>query len=172
MQSLAEIEIGALNTTISHCFQELSGTASVHYEVFVNYNALREAIKAWKQTEKRGTLLIDVNVYGSRDATGVVSSVFSRSRLYFQHPYHYDGSAKYDNPHYLSFSNIENPEPPTLSLENTSLYQTERSTKCNISKVLENLDQQEYVRQADVDPRVRTPLLKFVLLFYLSVLLI
>jgi SWI/SNF-related matrix-associated actin-dependent regulator of chromatin subfamily A3 len=170
LQSFTEIEIGALNTTISHCFQELSGTASVRYEVFVNYNALREAIQAWKQTGKRGTLPLDVNVYGSRDATGVVGKVFSGARLYFQHPYHYDDSAKYDNPHYLSFSNIANPES-RISLGNTSVYQTERSAKCDISKVLENLDQQEYVRQADIDSRVQTPLLKFVLLFYLSVLL-
>jgi len=171
LQSFTEIEIGALNTAISHCFQELSGTASVRYEVFVNYNALREATQAWKRTGKRGTLPIDVNVYGSRDATGAVGRVFSTARLYFQHPYHYDSSAKYDNPHYLSFSNIANPESPIISSENTSVYQTERSTTCNISKVLENLDQQEYVRQADIDSRIRTPLLKFVPLFYLSILL-
>lgn len=159
LQSFTGIEIGALNIAISHCFQELSGTASVRYEVFVPYNALREAIQAWKQTGKRGTLPIDINVYGSRDATGVVGRVFSRARLYFQHPYHYDGSAKYDNPHYLSFLNIANPAPTIIPSGNTSVYQTERSAKCNISKVLENLDQQEYVRQADIDSRIQTPLL-------------
>ncbi len=141
LQSFTEIEVGILNTAISHCFEELSGTTSVRYEVFINYKVLREASQAWKRTGKRGTLPVDINVYGSRDATRVVGWVFSRARLYFQYPYHYDGSAKYDNPHYLSFSNIANPEPPIISSEDASVYQTERFAKCNISKVLENLDQ-------------------------------
>jgi len=166
LQSITEIDIGVLNTIISQCFQGLLETTSVRYEAFVNYNVLKEAIQAWKQTGKRGTLPIDVNVYGSRDATRVVGRVFSRARLYFQHPYFYDGSTKYINPHYISFSNIANPESPILSPWKTALCQTERSSKFNISKVLENLDQQEYVHQANIDSRVRTSLLKFVPLFY------
>ncbi|KAH8687414.1 SNF2 family N-terminal domain-containing protein [Tricladium varicosporioides] len=159
LRLITGIEIGALNTNISHCFQELSETASVRYEFFINVDVLREAIQAWKQTGKRGILPIDINVYGSRDATGVVGRVFSRARLYFQHPYRFDGSAEYDNPHYLSFSNIVNPESLILSPWNISVYQAKRSSNYNISKVLENLDQQEYVRQVDIDSRVRTPLL-------------
>jgi hypothetical protein len=159
---LAGIEIGVLNTTISHCFQDLLGSAFIRYEAFVGPNVWGEAIQTWRQTGKRGRLPINVNVYGSRDAIEAVGKVFSRARLYFQHPYRCDDSIKYENPHYLSFSNIGIPESPTLtSWSTTSLHQTERYSKCNISEVLENLDQQEYVRQANIDSRVRTPLLRF-----------
>jgi hypothetical protein len=161
LQSLAGIEIGVLNTNISHCFQDLLGSAFIRYEAFVRPNVWGEAIQTWRQTGKRGKLPIDVNVYGSRDATEAVGKVFSRARLYFQHPYRCDGSTKYENPHYLSFSNIGTHESRILTSWSTSVYQTERSLKCNISEVLENLDQQEYVRQANIDSRVRTLLLRF-----------
>lgn len=138
---------------------------SVRYEVFVSYNTFTEAIRAWKQTGKRGSLLVDVNVYGSRDNKGHVDAVFCRAGLYFQHPYRYDISVKYDNPHYLSFSNNEFPESALSSSCETLPIEAERSPQCNISEVLENLDQQDYVRQAESDFRIRTSLLKFVSFF-------
>jgi len=165
LQSLAETEVGVLNKAISHCFQDLSGTTSIRYESFVDSNVWREAIQTWKQTGKRGILPVNVHVYGSRDGKEAVGKVFSRARLYFQHPYHCDSSIEYENPHYLNFGNITVSEAPILSSWSTS-YQTERSSKYNISEAFINLDQQEYVRQANIDSRIRTPLLRFVILCY------
>lgn len=158
-------EVGILNTAVSHCFQDLSECTSIRYEAFVDPNAWGEALRTWKQTGRRGRLPVDVHVYGSRDTAEAAGKVFSRARLYFQHPSHCGNSTKYENPHYLSFSNIPISESPLLTSWSASVYQTERSSKCNISKVLENLDQQEYVRQANIDSRVRTPMLRFVLLY-------
>jgi SWI/SNF-related matrix-associated actin-dependent regulator of chromatin subfamily A3 len=161
-----------LNTTISHCIQQLSWNISVRYEAFVSHNAWREAVQTWKESGKRGQLPVGVQVYGLRDATEDVGKVFSRARLYFQHPDYCDSSTTYENPHYLSFSNLTISEPPMFTSWNTSVYQAGRSSKCNISEVLEGLDQQQYVRQANIDPRVRTPLLWFVASLLLPIPLI
>jgi hypothetical protein len=166
LRSFAETEIGVLNTAISHCLQELSGNTSIHYEALLDSNAWKEAIRTWRQTGNRGRFLTDINVYGPRDAREAVGKVFSKARLYFQHPYRCNGYNKYDNPHYLSFSNIAIPESPIVKSGRTLVYQTERPSKCNISEAFENLDQQEYVRQANIDSRVRTLLLRFVLPCY------
>ncbi|EPE30717.1 P-loop containing nucleoside triphosphate hydrolase [Glarea lozoyensis ATCC 20868] len=159
LQSFAKSDVGVLNTAISHCLQELSGNTSIRYEALLDSNAWKEAIRTWRQTGNRGRFLTDINVYGPRDATEAVGKVFSKARLYFQHPYRCNGYNKYDNPHYLSFSNIAIPESPIVKSGRTLVYQTERPSKCKISEAFENLDQQEYVRQANIDSRVRTLLL-------------
>jgi hypothetical protein len=159
---MTETEIAVLNTTISHCIQQLSWNISVRYEAFVSHNAWRAAVQTWKESGKRGQLPVDMQVYGLRGATEAVSKAFSRSRLFFQHPDYCDISITYENPHYLSFSNLTISGPPISTPWSTSVYQAGRSSKCNISEVLEGLDQQQYVRQANIDPRVRTLLLWFV----------
>lgn len=159
---MAGTELGVLNISISHCFRDLSCSTSIRYEAFIDSSVLEEAVQAWKQTGKKGCFPVDIYVYGSRDAMEPVSKVFSRAKLYFQHPYHRDGSSMYENPHYLSFSNIATSESPSLTRWSTSIHQSEKPSHCTISDVLKDLDQKGSICPANIDFRVRTPLLRFV----------
>lgn len=166
LQSSAEMDIAVLNTNISRCHRDLESSTSIRYEGFVSVDTWKAEIQAWKKTGKAGSMSININIYGTRDHTETVGRVFSKARLYLQHPYYCDDTKKYENPHYISFQSI-----PDTALDNPSAHismirTTSALSQFNVSSLLENLQQHEYLRQIQVDRRIKTILRRFASLIY------
>lgn len=161
LQSSTETDVAVLNSNISRCFRDLETRAPVNYEGFVDANTWQDLIQTWKKTVKAGVMSVDINIYGSRNDSHVVGKVFSKAKLYFQHPHHCDSGVKYENPHYLSLPNISG-----LKLENPSASVTPVRTASilsgyNIPSVLDGLHQHENLFQVELDYRIKATLRRF-----------
>lgn len=162
LQASTETDIALLNTNVSDCFRALQNWDSVRYEGYLDVDAWRGQMQTWKHTGKAGITTIDINIYGSRKVFEVVGNVFSTARLYFQHPHHCQGIVKYENPHFLSLPNI----PDTILDSHTAFVTPVRGIatqrQCDVFSVLENLHKHGYLREAVVDHRIKTELLRYV----------
>ncbi len=162
LQSSKRTDIAVLNMNISRCFRDLESRPSVVYEGFVNMETWKDQIRTWNKTGKAGIISIDINVYGSRHDLEAVGKVFSNTRFYFQHLHHWDGTVKYENPHYLSFPNISDARIDGFSASVASIRAASTLPVCDMLSVFESLHQHEYLRQTEVDRRIETPLRRFV----------
>lgn len=160
VQSSSGADVSLMNRHVSGCFRELREDASIRYEGFVEIASLQEWMQAWKKTGKAGNLSVDINIYGPLVDLEKVGELLSKTRLYLQHPHHCPQSARYKNPHYLTFSNspsLDANVPPVLA---SSIQGVLNVHQYSVSNALEDLHQREYLRQVEVDQRIRTPLLR------------
>jgi hypothetical protein len=168
LRSSTEIDIAVLNVKVSDCLRELQNHSWVRYEGFIAVDEWANKTHAWHKTGKAGTMSVNINVSGTRDLFELVGKVFSTAKLYLQQPYYCDDFTKYSNPHYLSFPSTAEANADFFSTPLTLQEATPTLHQCDISHVLKDLHQHEYLRPVDVDRCIKTPLLRFVHLFSLG----
>lgn len=160
LQKAPGADVAVMNTHVSSCLRNLRKDASIRYEGLMDIVEWQETMQAWKKTGKAGNLTVDINVYGPLEDFEKVGRALSKARLYLQHPHHSTEGALYKNPHYLTFSNAPNLnlDVPTVAVSSTQGVPS--VPQYSVSYALEDLHQREYLRQIEVDQRIRTPLLK------------
>jgi len=158
LRSPNDTDIAVLNKNITLCLQDVHDRASVRYESFIDAHEWKERIKTWKQTGKPCTLAVNIVVYGSRHELSTIGTIFSKARLYFQHPIHCHPGIEYDNPHYLSFSGV-----PGLDIDTSAASPSTQVVpilpQYSVLSCLEDLHQQGNLRRIEVDSSIQTELL-------------
>ena len=110
-------------------------------------------------------------VFGVRSIGAALAKEFSKRRLFLQHPNPMPQYISYENPQYLTIvaSSLPNGAflPPISVTASQPEDGTARSNSANIDDdtsdviaVIDNLPQQEYLSEANIDERVTTPLLR------------
>ncbi|KAI9148085.1 DNA repair protein RAD5B [Paramyrothecium foliicola] len=117
-------------------------------------------------SKRTGTMAI--LVFGPRSIADKVAQDLSRRHLFLQHPYPMCNELPYENPQYLdmvgsSFTNGSVLPPIPLDLSKASANQaTDQAGDAiaDLASVMENLPNYGYSPDAQIDGRIKTPLLK------------
>lgn len=158
LQSANGTDIAVLNKHTTRCLQDVQDQTSIRYESFIEANEWTERIKVWNQTGKPCMLALNVVVYGSRPELSTIGTIFSKARLYFQHPIRCPPGIEYNNPHYLSFSEITGSSVDTLAAS-SSTQVVPMQPQYSVLSCLEDLHQQGSLRSIQVNSSIRTELL-------------
>lgn len=158
LQSANGTDIAVLNKHTTRCLQDVQDQTSVRYESFIEANEWTERIKVWNQTGKPCMLALNVVVYGSHPELPTIGTIFSKARLYFQHPIRCPPGIEYNNPHYLSFSEITGSSVDTLAAS-SSTQVVSMQPQYSVLSCLEDLHQPGSLRSIQVNSSIQTKLL-------------
>ena len=153
-------DFGILNT---HIAEAVGGLArpSVRFEPLARISTLRETIgRATKAND--AVARVNINVYGSKDASKDVGRHLSAQKVYLQRPDQQCPGSTYDNPHVLKLPEIQN-----LSIEykvNGTKDAVSRSDKTDnfgkaISDLYASLKRGTGLKRVEGDNRLKTILL-------------
>ena len=158
LRSANGTDIAVLNKHTTRCLQDVQDQTSIRYESFIETNEWTEGIRVWNQTGKPCILALNVVVYGSRPDLSTIGTIFSKARLYFQHPIRCPPGIEYNNPHYLSFSEITGSSVDTLAAS-SSTQAVPMQPQYSILSCLEDLHQHGSLRSIQVNSSIQTELL-------------
>ncbi|KAL1967715.1 hypothetical protein VTN77DRAFT_2972 [Rasamsonia byssochlamydoides] len=157
LQYVKDVDVAVLNTQITHGIWSMDRFDSVRYEVFVPGDEFRTSIFTWTNKGKPVDFSVDITIYGPARHRDHIGNVLSDAGLYLQHPRCCSNHVKYDNPHYLV---LPRSSKPVLQLPSPSLTpEVTPNAPIDLTTVLDGLDQRGSVRDADIDMRIKTPLL-------------
>ena len=153
-------DFGILNTHIAKAVEDLE-RPSVQFEPLVHISTLYETIgRAVKASD--AVVRVNINVYGSKDASKDVGRHLSAQKVYLQRPDQQRSGSIYDNPHVLKL-----PEIQTLSIEHKidgTKDKVSRSDKTDnfgkaISDLYASLKRGTGLKRVEGDNRLKTILL-------------
>lgn len=99
-------EFGVLNTHASKALENLVQQSSLQFEAIGSTQTIRETIgRVTKATD--AVVRININVYGPRESCQQIGRHFSSQKLYLQRPDKLRIGSTYENPHVLSFSDMQ-----------------------------------------------------------------
>ncbi|KAJ4379321.1 hypothetical protein N0V86_005366, partial [Didymella sp. IMI 355093] len=133
---------------------------SLEFEVYAPIRAIRETIsKATK--EKDAIARVQINVYGTRAASGAVGRELSSRKIYLQQPECIRSDTIYDNPHFLKLGEHEAAEDIQSSaiVESLSEENTRQAVKETITGVYSALTRGQHLQALEGDRRLCTSLL-------------
>jgi SWI/SNF-related matrix-associated actin-dependent regulator of chromatin subfamily A3 len=142
---------------------------TLEFEVYAPIRAIRETIsKATK--EKDAIARVQINVYGTRAASGAVGRELSSRKIYLQQPECIRSDTVYDNPHFLKLGEHEAAEDIKSSAVVESLPEenTRQVVKETISGVYSALTRGQHLQALEGDRRLSTSLLSYVSFFLLA----
>ena len=115
--------------------------------------------------------MMAILIFGPRSVADTLARDLSRFHLFLQHPYQLPPNVVYDNPQYLSIvgSSFANgailppiaAEPPQQVTDRPD--ELGQTGEMDITAVMDNLPKHNYLKEAHVDGRVASPLLRCVL---------
>lgn len=182
--SEAGIIIATLNTKTFNQLHSLQEAASLSWEGLVPTQILSNSTNADEKASVRKVVKINLNVYGSPEASEEVARELSRNELFLQDPECIRENSCYENPQFLKIPTEEiasspgaeqplreddqrlNDARPSLaeSAHEQTLILTEPEANFEFDRMIDHFAQRSDLQQAYVDPRVRTNLLESVFL--------
>ena len=157
-----DVDIGVLDANATKALQSLDEVGSVTYEAVADASDFDQRVRTWKNKGKLADWNLEINIYGHREAREKVSKLLSAARLYLQQPRCLAGGLSVENPHIITFPNLTTQSqsgqlPIALQIPECSLATSTR----DLTEVLEDLDQDDYLGLVDVDYRITSTLLKY-----------
>jgi SWI/SNF-related matrix-associated actin-dependent regulator of chromatin subfamily A3 len=113
-ESSSEIELyfpngtnfGVLNTHASNALESLVQQSSLQFEAIASIQSIRETIgRVTKATD--AVVRVNINIYGPRESCQEVGRHLSSQKLYLQRPDKLRTGLTYENPHFLSFADMQ-----------------------------------------------------------------
>jgi hypothetical protein len=165
-----------MQTKIQHALQKLMSCSEerVRYEALVHQAEFKEKLDTAMQPlgvdKSKLPWSMSIQIFGVRSIADTVAKELSKYRLFLQHPCPVPFNAVYENPQYFSMvgSSFSNGAVlPPISVETT-----QREIESNavseeldhgldeLKAVMNNLPRHDYLREADVDERINTDLLR------------
>ena len=154
-------EFGVLNTHASKALENLVQKSSLQFEAIGSIQTIRETIgRVTKATD--AVVRVNINVYGPRESCQEVGRHLSSQKLYLQRPDKLRIGSTYENPHFLSFSDMQ-----ISSYENQLDVGINRAPKLDdaekfretISNVYSSLTRGAKLRKIEGDRRLKRTLL-------------
>jgi len=154
-------EFGVLNTHASKALETLVQKSSLQFEAIGSIQTIRETIgRVTKATD--AVVRVNINVYGPRESCQEVGRHLSSQKLYLQRPDKLQIGSTYENPHFLSFSDMQ-----ISSYENQLDVGSNRAPKLDdaekfretISNVYSSLTRGAKLRKIEGDRRLKRTLL-------------
>jgi hypothetical protein len=143
--------------------EDLVERPSVQFEALTHIMTLRETIG---RAEKAGDAVarVDINVYGSPEASRSIGRHLSANKVYLQRPDQQRPGSVYDNPHVLKFPEMQvssinyKPEGTGDSASRSDIDNNSHFRKA-ISDVYASLKRGSRLKRLEGDNRLRTCLL-------------
>lgn len=134
----------------------------IRYEAFVEVEDFSNSVITWANKGGTVNFPVEIIIFGNGKIREQIGKMLSDVEIYLQHPRYYSDQIQYDNPHFLEFSHTPK---PTLQLLSPSLTPPNASRQPapspGLNTMLDNLGQIENLSDADIDPRVIIPLLRY-----------
>jgi len=152
---------GALNDHASGALEDLVRQPNISFEAIGSVQTIRETIGRVTKAPD-AVVRVNINIYGPKESKLEVGRHLSSQKLYLQRPDTLRIGSVYENPHVLSFSDLE-----ISSYENQLDVQIERTLKRDdgerlretISKVYSSLTRGTNLNKVEGDFRLKTTLL-------------
>ena len=162
-------DVAVLNEQTGQTLKALQESCSVSYGAYSSVNQWTKLSQSSKKAGKDLYVLVDINVYGFKNARTAVGQYLSSKQTYLQHPGYQDESTLYDNPHFLQIPGVT-PDKETLDAKalgdevvNVDGESLRTSTQIKIDEtvtaVFEFLTRLNFLKRVEADSRVRTTLL-------------
>lgn len=155
-------EFANVNLKTANGLRSLLEFPSIRYEAYITAKEWAEKLKMCKIKTNKVKLTAMINVYGSREISGMVGHRLSKAGLYLQHPDHWDPTSQYENPHFFKLPQTYFSEPESVSEDTVKILPIQSMSLPNYSCVFDTLSRHKYLRHSEIDPRIITPLLPFV----------
>jgi SWI/SNF-related matrix-associated actin-dependent regulator of chromatin subfamily A3 len=154
-------EFGLLNSHISKALLDLIDRPSIQFDAIASTLTLRETIgRAVKESD--AVVRVDINVYGSTDASEAVGRHLSTHHVYLQRPDRKRPGSVYDNPHVLKFADMQMPSHEhqlELVVPRVSTSGDAEQFRQTVSKVYASLTRGTKLNRVEGDRRLGTQLL-------------
>lgn len=157
-------EFGVLDIHTSKALDNLVQQSGIQFEAIGSIQTIREIIgRVTKQAD--AVTRVNINTYGPRDSRKIVGRHLSGHKLYLQRPDKPRIGSIYENPHFLSFadmqiSSYENQlDVGSIKAPKTGASDTFGKT---ISNVYSSLTRGEKLGKIKGDRRLKSPLLPYV----------
>lgn len=99
-------EFGVLNNHASKALESLVRQSNLQFEAIASIQTIRETIgRVTKATD--AVVRVNINVYGPRESCQEVGRYLSSQKLYLQRPDKLRAGSAYENPHVLSFADMQ-----------------------------------------------------------------
>ncbi|KAI0010503.1 SNF2 family N-terminal domain-containing protein [Xylariaceae sp. FL0662B] len=113
---------------------------------------------------------VDLLVFGPREIADVLAKELAQYRLFLQHPFPLPSDVPYENPQYFHIDGVSLSNgsllPPIQCLDNAedgsdalSSREDDVQQDTDLAHVLDHLPQHNYLKEANIDRRISTPLL-------------
>lgn len=176
--------VATLNTKTYLALRTLTSINEIYFKGYIrpeNKNGLTSsAVQSDKSTitpmrkAQNTKSSIDLLVFGPQLAAEVLAKEMARYRLFLQHPFPIPSDVPYENPQYFNISGVSLSNgsllPAIQGLEdvrnesNASPSQEDNGQAAtNLAHVLDHLPQHDYLKEASIDSRIKTPLLRLVI---------
>ena len=170
------INIATMQTKTQHALQHLMSCSKerVRYKALVPRAELKEKLDAAMQPlgadKSKLPWSMNIQIFGVRSIADTAAKELSKYHLFLQHPCPVPFNAAYENPQYFSMagSSFTNGAVlPPISVEATQSEIESNAVSEELYHVLDelkvvmnNLPRHDYLREADVDKRINTDLLR------------
>jgi SWI/SNF-related matrix-associated actin-dependent regulator of chromatin subfamily A3 len=157
-----------------HQLMSLVSKESVRYEALVPRAEFKQKLEAAAQplNPDRSKLIcsMDVQIFGARYLADTIAKELCKYRMFLQHPIRRPLDVAYENPQYLSAVGSSFTNGAVLPPISAEASQNDTELKPNIEEpdhdpddlkvFINNLPGHDYLREADVDKRIETNLLR------------
>jgi hypothetical protein len=162
VQARPGVDIGVIHSKTTKALQSIDEIGTVTYKAVSDARDFDRWMKTPKSKGKAADWNLEINICGPLAVKEKVSKLLSAARLYLQQPLGLERGLSVDNPHLITFPSLrvqsELSQLPTPLL--TPEYSSASSPR-DLSQVLEDLDQTEYLEPIDIDSRIATELLRY-----------
>lgn len=165
--------IATMNRQSHFALTSLSSAASLEYTGIIHQTQSRKipvaTTKALPATSSKLTCAMALLIYGPQSISDSLAKELSRFRLFLQHPTPIASHIVYKNPQYLSmaqssFANGAILPPITNEIiepNNDQTVELDCNEFTDLLDVVDHLPRHQQLREADVDQRIKTPLLRY-----------
>lgn len=130
-------DFGVLDTQSSNLLRSTSDVESVRFTALVEVAVLSKRKKG--NTSKPKPISISINVYGPESVAEDVGRRFSDSSAFLQHPKSLSQGIRYQNPHFLEYSEDESDMSALIGVTNDSPSARRARISDEISSILDCL---------------------------------
>jgi SWI/SNF-related matrix-associated actin-dependent regulator of chromatin subfamily A3 len=173
---LKGINVATMNTTTHHALMSLSSKEKIRYEALVPQPEFKQKSSAAVQSlgvdAPQMTCSMNIQLFGVRSTADTVAKELSKHRLFLQHPHPMPFTVTYENPQYFSmvgssFTNgaVLPPISAEVAPEEIASHPPYHSEELDhdsdeLVAVINDLPSHDYLREAAVDKRIKTSLLR------------
>jgi SWI/SNF-related matrix-associated actin-dependent regulator of chromatin subfamily A3 len=170
------INIGTMQTKTQHALQQLMSHSKekVRFKALVHREDLKEKLDTVMQplgvNKSKLAWSMNIQIFGVRSISDMAAKDLSKYRLFLQHPCPTPFNATYENPQYLSMvgsSFINGAVLPPISMdasrpeiEPNAVTEESDHGLDELRAVINDLPKHDYLREAVVDERVNTDMLR------------
>jgi SWI/SNF-related matrix-associated actin-dependent regulator of chromatin subfamily A3 len=151
LQDQNNLEVAILNCRISDALRALDELGAIQYEVYATGGNWTESIERARNTNAAVAVDVELVISGPSSKGESVGKILSKAALYLQHPRFLPNSMRYDNPHYISFSEIEEETPQFQNSSVTMRAEQGDSRTVDISTILQGLNETSYLEEIEMN---------------------